>query len=224
MKRSVEDYQRDLRKQLGRLRRNGEAYDQGDEDAALDLAVAIRVLVHETPNSDSVLGPKGLGVLGGTHFLNTRLPEPPARPGTQVVPVAGSSLLRIEMTTGPTRGTGIAFRPVLGSRPHRWVGFDLWWTEPVSHGSRATERYSRQDFVKAIAHKEGGAHVDPTISELYRAVAIEMGYGAAIDEATGEAGPFDSDPTFAAIRQIAYEVEQTIVTKLGKYLPGPDSI
>ena len=40
--------------------------------------------------------------------------------------------------------------------------------------------------MKAIAHNEGGAHVDPTISELYRAVAIEMGYGAAIDEATGE--------------------------------------
>lgn len=222
MKRSPEGYSENLMSQLGRLSRNGEAYDRGDEGAALDLAVAIRVLVRETSNSHSLLGPKGLDVFRKALFMDTRLPEARGRPGTRVVPVAGCSLIRIEMVTGPAKGTGIAFRPVLGSRPHRWIGFERWLTEPVSHGSRATQRSCRWDFVNAIANKEGGAHVQPRISELYRAVVVDMGYGAAIDEASGEARPFDSDPTFAVVRQIAYELEQTIRTKLGGCLPGPD--
>ena len=224
MARSVTGYRRDLEKQLSRLTRNGEAYDQGHEDAALDLAVAIRVLVRDTPRSASVLGPRGLGVLEDTQFMDTRLPPPPSLPGTQVLGAPAFSLLQVELIVGPTVGTGLAFRPALGSRNHRWVDFDRWLKEPIARGTRVTKPHSRWDFVDAIVHSEGGAHVDPTISDLYRAIAVEMGYGAAIDAATGEAAPFDNDPTYAVIRQVAYEVEHTILERLSRYLAGPDRV
>jgi hypothetical protein len=65
------DLQAHLDEQLGFLERSAAAFDQGYEDEAKRLAVTLRVLLHETTQSHSLLVQ-----LGRRHgaFLDTALP------------------------------------------------------------------------------------------------------------------------------------------------------
>lgn len=65
------DLQRHLNEQLGFLERSTASFDQGYEDEAKRLAVTLRVLLHETAQSHSLLGQ--LGRRQGA-FVDTALP------------------------------------------------------------------------------------------------------------------------------------------------------
>ena len=54
---------------------------------------------------------------------------------------------------------GIVNSEVANGRSSRWVGLDEWWTDIVIKDLH-NESFSRRDLVLALAHKEGGAHVD----------------------------------------------------------------
>ena len=71
---SESDLRQHLVEQLGFLRRSAEAYDSGLVDEAKRLAVTIRILVHDTEKSKSLLGQ--LHELS-RWFLNTAVPDQP---------------------------------------------------------------------------------------------------------------------------------------------------
>src|SRR5215213_9256029 len=63
-----------LREQVRFLRSSAKAYDDGDEAEERRLATAIRVLVHDTGQSHSLLGQ--LGLKERLHWTDTRLRLP----------------------------------------------------------------------------------------------------------------------------------------------------
>jgi hypothetical protein len=68
--------------------------------------------------------------------------------------------------------------------------------------------WSRKDLVLMLANKEGGAHVDPKLTDKYEQMVTHNGLGWMTG--TPEAGePFGGNAVSAAVRQIAYETEET---------------
>ncbi len=196
-----------LREQMGLLERSSESFDQGFEDEAKHLAVGIRILLHDTAGpSHSLLGL--LGVKDGLSFLDTAFPIFP----DNLAATIGLASLRV------TTGVGAKYVALLGNRssPPGQKPFTPWWNDPVTKDNEG-RLFARRDYVLNVANKEGGAHVDPTLEETWANLTRENTLGWFSSTETDRDVPLDS-PALATIRQIAYEVEQTLRGQLAHLL------
>src|SRR4051812_47474021 len=91
---SKADLVEQLRIQVDFLERSSVAYDQGFEDEARRLATVVRILVHDTARSKSLLGQ--LGVKERLRYHDTT-----ARPPAGAIVFGSSGLAMQRVTTGP---------------------------------------------------------------------------------------------------------------------------
>jgi hypothetical protein len=110
-----------LRQQLGFLRHSAALFDQGSEDEALRLAQLVRILVHATSSSHSLLSQ--LGVKETFDYLDTSEPIDPRN----LLATMGLVAAKIEFGSGDSVGTYVA--PLDGDhsraeskRPHNRSG------------------------------------------------------------------------------------------------------
>jgi hypothetical protein len=139
-----------LNRQLGYLERSAALYDAGHREEAVRLATTIRVLVHDTRNSISLLrhlGGKGISL------ASTAKVEVGERPGR--------TLHAMEvLLTFTARGMG----PKTDPRDIQvYLPVKEWWSQVV-HIHGAENRLTRKDIVLFAANKDGGAHVDDELS------------------------------------------------------------
>lgn len=195
-----------LREQIAFLNASAASYDGGFDAEAKRLAVTLRVLLHNTSMSHSLLGL--LGIKEKFRYVNTA--EPINR--TNLLPQT-FGLVIAEITTG----VGARYVPPLGMErqlPPRQEAFEPWWQRPATKdGDRLL---SRRDFVLTLANTEGGAHVDPDLDEAWEKLSKEGARWTYVDSA-GER-PFDPGYETASVRQIAYEVQVTMDTQLDSVL------
>lgn len=178
---------------------SADAFDAGFDAEAKRLAVLLRVLLHDTKQSHSLL--KQLGVKDRLDLLDTAEPIHPAN----LLPTPG--LVIMQMTTTETGASGQYVAPLGNERPSGWrlKPFAGWWQNPVM---KVDGTWSRRDLVLSLANQQGGAHVDPTVDERYERLAKENGLGwTAV--AADRSEPFGGSPIAAAVRQIAFEVMET---------------
>jgi hypothetical protein len=71
------------------------------------------------------------------------------------------------------------------------------------------------DIVTTLAHKSGGAHVDPEIDEEYEWLLTNPSLGWIVHRSDGEA-PMKPPLMFVSMRQIAYELARTIEPEVEK--------
>jgi hypothetical protein len=120
-------------------------------------------------------------------------------------------------------GNGVRYIPALGSDPESFTTqrpFEEWWTHVLVR-SREGEEWDRGTrFVLGLAHKEGGAHVDPSPPAWWRAIRDGEWAGAGTTVAPdGRTIPIDS-LVLAVVRQVGYEVEMTLQQQLPALLGG----
>lgn len=169
------------------------------EGEAKRLAVVVRVLVHDTANSRSLLSQ--LGVKNVLNFTDTAQPINPRN----LAPTEGLVIMRI----GPTGGAYVA--PLGDGPPERYSrtkGFRDWWEQPVSKLSDG-RFVSRMQYVLPAANQEGGAHVDPALSPLFDDFVRRNPYGW-IWHAEGQSGALAGNGALVSVRQIAFELEETL--------------
>lgn len=157
------------------MRIGASAYDAGEEAAAKSLATSLRVMVHDTRSSRSLLS--HLGVKDHLPYLDTAPAEPPAG-----VISLGCGLCIFNLDTGTQQVTYRAPLDDLSTdlqHPHSC--FEDWWRLPVlcDTGGR---QFSRADLVLTVANKDGGAHVDDLLPEDYAALTRgnSLGFGQAV--------------------------------------------
>ena len=145
-----------LTEQLSFIHRSCLAFDQGAEDEAIRIAVALRVIFHTTSKSKSLL----------THLG-----------------IADSKMLSSSRGRGDDKDY-LGFQIDLSStQPLRAIpllenkfierSFADWWRNEtifVYNGNA----YSRRHIVLSAANKDGGAHVDEILEDYYKAL-IEAG-------------------------------------------------
>jgi hypothetical protein len=176
------------------------SFDGGYEAEAKRLAVTLRVLLHDTPQSHSLLGL--LGVKGQMRFTNTAADIEP----DNVLPTLGLVMM-LPAGGSPRYAAPLGNLPPPSVRPP--AEFTVWWNNDVTK-DKNKNLWSRKSFVQTLANKEGGAHVDPSLNDKYEALVRRNGLSWLTNNPDGSLRPLEGSPAAASVRQITYEVLDTL--------------
>jgi|CXWL01.1.fsa_nt_gi SEC-C motif len=199
---SAVELRRHLDEHFGFLATSSRLYDSGSVAEAKRLAVSIRVLVHDTQKSASLL--MQLGMKTGM-FLDTASERPQPELNTSYAGLVGVFL-----------GSGASkYRPQLDSVSQQAVPFDQWWNAPVIIDFTQRE-ITRRRLILAVANKDGGAHIDPELDDIY----------ADLSRSNSMRRMYSSDGAWqpligvehASVRQVAHEMLRTFHIN---YTPEP---
>ena len=179
-----------------------DCYDADNDIVALPIATAIRVLVHDTTRSVSLLSHLGRK---NVQYLNTNFRDP-------IEAVHLGLVRRINVGVHDGAGGEAKYWPLCDERyfptPRQhftFVPFDDWWGERVFENSKSS--LTRGDLVLAIANKDGGAHFDTEVDERYDSFRKSWSGGSSlVGRQSGLKRGYDNIPIYPAVRQIAYEL------------------
>ena len=191
---------RNFREVFDALQIASRAYDNGQMGAAPLLAGTIYTFVHDkgkrTRSLLSLVNRKDI------LFLNTARPINPKNLMTEM------PLVMIKIATDGSSGFVPRFGELPENNPVPEQEFRTWWNSSILRDKKKRE-LTRKNLISHVRNKEGGGHVDPsveaTFAELNRnnSMGWEFGYGNKFF--VPEYGPH-----YASVRQIAYELDQTI--------------
>jgi len=142
------DFIEQLRRHIKFLERSCAAFDAGQTEEALRIAVTLRVLFHDTKKSTSLL--THLGLKSSALVLTTFVPgyreNKEDKTFSVSIPVFLNSL-------------GERSVPLGSARRHEFITASNWWDEIIAF---TNDKVSRKDVVLAAANQDGGAHVAAT--------------------------------------------------------------
>lgn len=203
-----------LREKIEDLEISNRVFDEGRLAESKRIALAVRVLLHHRPQSKSRAVINQLDLQQTLTWVDTAGVVDP----TNLASTFGLTMLRI------FRGDREAeYRAMLGDYPPfemltasggliatgSRIPFDEWWNNSVIKDAEG-QAFSRRQLVLALTNKEGGAHVDPEPDEAYAALAAgSLGWRHG-DIDGDDAQPLKSNPAFPAMRQIGYEVYESL--------------
>jgi hypothetical protein len=193
-----QELERHLSDNVRFLQASAAAFDSGFFGEAKRLATTIRVLVHDTGSSHSLL--RLMGRKDQLAYVNTANAHNPR------------NLLSHHGLVGFRFGPDGAryFAPLGDGPPSRnrpRATFADWWGEKVIVDN-AGGIFTRKDLVLALANKDGGAHVDPKLDATYAALTRNNSLGWVASDANGERPMGDVE--LHSVRQIAHELLQTL--------------
>ena len=227
--RSHADLKASLIEQIGLLQTACSLYDQGNKDAAKFIAVSLRVLLHDTQQSHSLLKQIGLREkkFSEWNFSGQRrkaaakgkapnnqwtvqfsgpLSDQQSTPPPILEGVATASCRLLIQFVGPTGGEFVVPLSSLGSEIRKRFG--NWWTDEVVRDVH-DRTFSRRELVLNIANTVGGAHIDPGLEQGYLDFSRKnsLGWNFSTNGHDWQAIPA---PHLACMRQIAHEVLMTL--------------
>ena len=141
-----------LSEQHSRLKEAVDAYFSGKDAQALNIAITLRVLVHETSKSRSLLS-----------RLNQHYWELPIHHR----PVLNPNAVFAVPVTLQVGGDGDrrVMRTSLDLPSYRLVPLRQWWND--AYQPIGTLRLSKKDIILTVADKDGGAHIDAKVPDSH---------------------------------------------------------
>ena len=195
-----------LKDQIDFLVKSSKAYDEGLTSEAKRLATVIRILLHDTQNSTSLLT---LFLKKDMLFYDTSLDYGQ----NKLLLTPGLLMLKMGSSGGeyvPPLGNGPPTRYCRGKIP-----FTQWWNKIVLIDNKGN-KLTRKDLVLTVCNKDGGAHVDPKLDEAYYALSRSNSLGWKYIK-NGVKKDFANRPELASIRQISYEVLKSLKDEFPEY-------
>lgn len=136
------DLKEQLQNQVYFINASCDAYDQGREIEAIRIAVALRILFHDTRNQTSLLtqlGAKAVRILSTVPLMH---------PGA--VFFSGMGRMKLSKTT-------TTIEPALGDAPTKLLmSREDWWQQVVVVVVVGSVKASRKDIALGAADKDGG--------------------------------------------------------------------
>jgi hypothetical protein len=194
IQRTLAELQDQLEDQLYFLEASALAHDRGQDREAKRLATALRVLVHDTSNSRSIL----TQLNRKSQLFYDSAPDYNAY---NWVAHAGLTCVAVDPHGAPPKILPCLDR--IAEKPS-WVSFDAWWDKIVVVDLKR-HVFRRRDLVLTLADTDGGAHVDPDIPEKYYLLTR----GNSLGWTNGHNVPV-LGIALASVRQIAHEVLKTL--------------
>ena len=207
------DYIQALEEQLEFLINNCKMFDTGNVKYAKQIATNIRVLVHDTKTSTSLLNL--LDRKYSMKFLTT-VPAPKkvvfqiglVMPIDVIVPVNSNQFVNEPW-----------FIPTLTkSKTKKWISFSDWYDQNVLTSN--PNAFSRRKLVTYVANKDGGAHIDKSLPENF--YNLSKGISSFLYRNPGPFNPNNPDIGvpykhlhLSSVRQIAHELILSIRKEFG---------
>lgn len=222
-----EDLLKALKDQIDIMQAWASTYDGGLEPAAKGLATHIRVLVHDTNNSRSLLGQLNKKdikfydsaltynpILRGRSFSSEGISYI-APPDDHTLPKSSDSLLPYSGLTivrfSAKEASYIA--PLDSGSPMRniakKISFQEWWVGVHVIRDKYGCTFARKDLVLEVADTDGGAHIDPCLKANYANLSRFNSVGW-IFVKNDIKGTFKNSPVSPSIRQITHEVLEAL--------------
>jgi hypothetical protein len=211
-----------LRSQVGFLERSSALFDAGHKDEGERLALATRVLLHDTPASHSLLGQ--LGLKSALRYTDTSI-----HAERETKDVGGgvyaqtvtlhAGLVMLQSQPGAGGVAPWTYAPVLtptnSDRINPPVPFDAWWQSSFLTDTSG-KPVTRRSVTLAVANKDGGAHVAKAIPEAFR----RLSSGASMPFRTGSPDKWAEMPgvVMATMRQVAHELLDTLHRDLPNFV------
>ena len=192
-----------MKEQISFMLASAESYDHGFEGEARRLAVSIRILVHDTSQSKSLLtqiGKKDIGFLDTASSFNAN----------NLLPINCLTMMRLTSKNGVASGSYIAPLDNLSpARANVKIPFDNWWSGNIIYRDNRRNTFTRKHLVLNVANTDGGAHVDPKLDKAYAQFSRFNTLGWKVFK-SGIAEDFANTPVLPSIRQIAQELFKTL--------------
>jgi len=197
-----------LIEQINFLQRSAKTYDEGYASEAKRIATTLRVLLHDTTWSKSLLTLLGKKRI---KFYNTAMEY-----DSGLAP--NMKLILIIIRGHGEKDQGECFddayyRAPLDNCPpgtdvNRKMDFLQWWNQIVIIDQKKN-KFSRKDLVLDVSNKDGGAHIDPELNNKYADLTRSNSLGLVLISNNVEK-KFSTNPELASIRQICHEVLKTL--------------
>jgi hypothetical protein len=187
-----------LKEQVTLIRNSADLYDNGDEVEAINLAIRLRVLLHDSNRSKSLLGQLHRKQID---FSDSATEYPSCRSE-----VGHSDLTHMKMSTSD----GISHvAPLDNDWKDKKSHFPDWWQKNVILVDELGNIYTRETLVLQVADTNGGAHVDTHLDETYAHLSRDSTLGL-MAVRNGRKEDFRNRTVRPSIRQIAHEVLRTL--------------
>lgn len=180
-----------------------DSYDSGFEAEAKRLATSIRILVHDTNKSTSVL--KILGIKDRLDYYSYLKLED----HTKTIAFVGLSMGFVE--------GGLSYFSMTGEPKYK-ISFDEWWNQQVIINRNKNIDFTRRKIILAVTNTDGGAHVDPTLNERYASLSRKNGFGWERSSEDSNNKVVVNGPELSIVRQTAYELYLTIINQIDKLI------
>lgn len=196
--RPIADLKKQFKEQLELLNLACKSYDDGNEVVGKHIALTLRVLLHDTKRSQSLLGLVGLRDIsfldssGGIRFDNL---------------LTSSTLTLTKISTSDPRFVPRCAFPDNPKIQKRLTACNDWWNQVVIVDSKG-QQFSRRNLVLNVANTDGGAHVDSTLDEAYMQLSRQNSLGWQV--VSGDIIRAYPGPELACIRQIAFELVESL--------------
>ena len=187
-----------LENQISFLKSSAQSYDKGFEAEAVRMAVTIRILMHDTPKSKSLLsqlGKKNILFYDSAYNFD---------PNNLMVHI-GLALIRLSSRGGEYHASLDDISP---ERLNRKIPFIEWWNKIVI-SDKERNKYTRKDLILFVANQDGGAHIDPSLD--YKYAKLSRFDSMAWKEVKGGVeSPLKNRPELVCIRQMTHEILKTL--------------
>jgi len=200
--RSKGNLQRLLREQIEFLKASCDSFDRGFTGEAKRIATSIRILVHDTDQSISLLKQLNLKTID---FYNSSAKIKSSNTLTHM----GLVYMRLELVGG-----GSEYLPFLNDilpGVEHVDNFNNWWTEMVIK-DKNHNLFTRKDIVLSVCNKEGGAHIDPKLDIKFENLLRNNSINWHV-KSNDRVKPFGKESeqlVMASIRQMGHEVLKTL--------------
>ena len=197
-----------LKEQITNLEVSAARYDAGWPEEANRLAVTVRVLVHDTSMSSSLL--QQMNVKHQMRWIDSN-------GGIDVRGAVLFSSLVIFQVSTTAQGQELRIYPIPQSQileKGLLLDFETWWkTAPIMIGNG--EQITRSDVVGMLANQDGGAHVDLKKNKFIRLLSSIPSVAPFLsDETQGLSFGVSSGSNEAMARSILRAAMRTIAEEL----------
>lgn len=194
-----------LRHQISFFVSSAQSYDKGFEAEAIRMAIAIRILVHDTKKSKSLLN---LLEKRDILFYDTSRDLDPINLLTDI----GLALIKAS-PHGVEYHAGLDDIPP--ERLNKKIPFNDWWSKVVII-DKNRNAFTRKELVLFVANQNGGAHIDPNLDEKYAQLSRFNSLAWKLVKG-GVESPLMGKPELVCIRQITHEVLKTLKDEFPEY-------
>jgi len=200
MDKDIKMLNQDLREQLALIKNSCKLFDEGSVVEYKNLATRLRLLLHDTGKSKSLL--KLLNIKDSILFTDTCLPYI-----QNDVSISWYGLV-IRQTSFKDS------TPIINEFPESItkVPFEQWWNKTILEDTQKNF-LRRHEVILTVADKDGGAHIDNIWDEEKEKAFIGMQFQNSLGALTSKDGGNNWEVSLAipsTIRQIAEEVLMTL--------------